>query len=126
MKCKEKEAMDSTFQKVMLGTLPPTNWSQISAEIPSLLVIMSHSLWDSGEDKTGEKGGRSQASVTVMLQSPLFFPFYICFPLISYLVGCLSLVNYFSFHSSILILIILKQSNPSMYKRSRVRMVGDS
>ena len=30
MKWKEKEAVDSAFQKAMLGTLPPTNWSQTS------------------------------------------------------------------------------------------------
>ena len=40
------------------------NLSQISEEIPSLLVIMSHKEWDSGEDEMGEKGGGSQTSVT--------------------------------------------------------------
>ena len=48
----------------MLGTLPPTNWSQISEEIPSLLVIMFHKEWDSGEGRREEKGGGSQTSVT--------------------------------------------------------------
>ena len=41
----------------MLGTLLPTNWSQISEEIPSSLVIMSHREWDSGEGRREEKGG---------------------------------------------------------------------
>ena len=49
----------------MLGTLPPTNWFQISEKIPSLLVIISHRQWNSGEDRTGEKGGGSQTSVTL-------------------------------------------------------------
>ena len=39
----------------MLGTLPSTNWSQISKEIPLSLVIMFHKEWDGGEDRTGEK-----------------------------------------------------------------------
>ena len=56
--------MDSAFQKAMLGTLPPMNWSQISKEISSLLVTMSHREWNGGEDRMGEKGGGSQASVT--------------------------------------------------------------
>ena len=56
--------VDSAFQKTMLRILPPTNWSQIFAEIPLLLVIMSHREWDSGEDGLGEKGGGSQMSVT--------------------------------------------------------------
>ena len=49
----------------MLRTSPPANWSQISKEIPSLLVIMSHKEWDSGEDGIGEKGMGSQTSVTL-------------------------------------------------------------
>ena len=40
------------------------NWFQISKEIPSSLVIMSHREWDSGKDEIGEKGGKSQTSVT--------------------------------------------------------------
>ena len=48
----------------MLGTSPPTNWFQISEEIPSLLVIMSHREWDSRKGRRAEKGGRSQTSVT--------------------------------------------------------------
>ena len=55
--------MDSAFYKAMLGILPPTNWSQISEEIPSSLVIMSHKEWDGGEDRIGKKGGGSQPSV---------------------------------------------------------------
>ena len=45
---------------MMLRTLPPTNWSQISKEIPSSLVIISYKKWDGGEDGMGEKGGGSQ------------------------------------------------------------------
>ena len=48
----------------MLRTLPPMNWSQISEEIPSSLVIMSHKEWDNGEGGMVEKGGGSQISVT--------------------------------------------------------------
>ena len=48
----------------MLRTFPPTNWSQISAEIPSSLVIMSQRVWDSGEGGIEEKGGGSQTSIT--------------------------------------------------------------
>ena len=48
----------------MLGTSPPTNWSQISEEIPLSLVIISHRKWDSGEDEMGEKDGGFQISVT--------------------------------------------------------------
>ena len=33
------------------------NWFQISEEIPSLLVIISHREWDGGEDEMEEKGG---------------------------------------------------------------------
>ena len=44
------------------------DWSQISEEIPSLLVIMSHREWDSGEDGMEKKGGGSQTSVTGNLQ----------------------------------------------------------
>ena len=55
--------VDSAFQKVMLGTLPPMNWSKISKEIPLLLVIMFHREWDGGKDRIGGKGGGSQASV---------------------------------------------------------------
>ena len=47
----------------MLRTLPPTDWSQISEEIPSLFVIMSHKEWDGGEGRREEKGGGSQTSV---------------------------------------------------------------
>ena len=36
------------------------NWSQISKEIPSSLVIMSHREWDGGKDRMGEKGRGSQ------------------------------------------------------------------
>ena len=49
----------------MLGTLLPTNWSQISKEIPLLLVIMSYKKWDGGEDGMGGKGGGSQTSVII-------------------------------------------------------------
>ena len=56
--------VDSAFQKAMLGTSPPTNWSQISAEIPLSLVIMSQKVWDSGENGMEEKGGGSQMFVT--------------------------------------------------------------
>ena len=48
----------------MLGTLLPTNWSQILKEIPLLLVIMSHKEWDGEEDGMGEKGEGSQTSIT--------------------------------------------------------------
>ena len=41
----------------MLGTSPPTNWSQISKEIPLSLVIKFHRKWDGGEDRIGEKVG---------------------------------------------------------------------
>ena len=51
----------------MLRTLLPTNWSQISEEIPSLLVIISHKKWDGGEDMIGEKGGGSQIFITCNL-----------------------------------------------------------
>ena len=57
MKWKEEEAVDSAFQKAMLKTSLPINWFQISKEIPSSLVIMSHREWDSGENGMGEKGG---------------------------------------------------------------------
>ena len=40
----------------MLGTLPPTNWFQISKEIPLLFVIMFHRVWDGGEGGSKEKG----------------------------------------------------------------------
>ena len=40
----------------MLGTLLPKNWSQISEEIPSSLVIISHREWDGGEGGSEEKG----------------------------------------------------------------------
>ena len=40
------------------------NWSQISEEIPLLLVIMFHRKWDGGEDEMGEKGGGFQTSIT--------------------------------------------------------------
>ena len=43
------------------------NWSQISEEIPSLLVIMSHREWNSGEDGMGKKGGGSQTSVALAI-----------------------------------------------------------
>ena len=49
----------------MLETSLPTNWSQISEDIPSSLVIMYHKEWDGGEDRMGEKDGRSQTSVTL-------------------------------------------------------------
>ena len=39
----------------MLRTLLPMNWSQISKEIPSLLVIMSHREWDGRESRRVEK-----------------------------------------------------------------------
>ena len=51
----------------MLRTLLPMNWFQISEEIPSLLVIMSHKEWDSEEGGRKEKGGGSQTSVTICL-----------------------------------------------------------
>ena len=53
----------------MLGTSLPMNWSQISEEIPSSLVIMSHREWDSGEDGREKKGGESQTSVTLFMGS---------------------------------------------------------
>ena len=59
--------MDLAFKKAMLGTLLPMNWSQISKEIPSSLVIMSYREWDGGENGMREKGGGSQISVTVVL-----------------------------------------------------------
>ena len=49
----------------MLETSLPTNWSQISEEIPLLLVIMSHREWDSGGGEREEKGRGSQTSVTL-------------------------------------------------------------
>ena len=51
----------------MLRTLPPTNCSQISEEIPLLLVIMSHRAWDGREDWIGEKGKGSQTSVIIII-----------------------------------------------------------
>ena len=51
----------------MLGTFPPTNWSQIFKEIPLLLVIMSHRKWDGGEGGREEKGGESQTSVISLI-----------------------------------------------------------
>ena len=53
--------------------LLPMNWSQISEEIPSSLVIMSHREWNGGEDGREEKGGGSQTSVTVDGYVLLFF-----------------------------------------------------
>ena len=47
----------------MLGISLPTNGSQISEEIPSLLVIMFHKKWDGGEGRREEKGGGSQTSI---------------------------------------------------------------
>ena len=41
------------------------NWSQISEEIPSLLIIMFHREWDGGEGRREEKGGRFQSSITL-------------------------------------------------------------
>ena len=67
-KWKKREAVDLAFQKAMLGTLPPMNWSQISKEIPSSLVIMSHRKWDSGEDGNEEQGRGSQTSITTILK----------------------------------------------------------
>ena len=55
---------------MMFRTSPSTNWSQVFEEIASLLIIMSHKEWDSGEDGMGEKGGRSQMSVT---PTPIMF-----------------------------------------------------
>ena len=52
----------------MLEILPPMNWSQISKEIPSLLVIISHREWDSREGRIGEKGGGFQISVILLDQ----------------------------------------------------------
>ena len=49
----------------MLKILPSVNWSQISEEIPSLLVIISHKEWDSGENRIGGKSGGFQMSVTL-------------------------------------------------------------
>ena len=51
----------------MLRTSLPMNWSQISKEIPLLLVIMSHREWDSGKGRREEKGGGSQMSVTLAI-----------------------------------------------------------
>ena len=48
----------------MLETLPTTNWSQISEEIPLSFIIMSHRVWDGGEGGSKEKGGGSQTSIT--------------------------------------------------------------
>ena len=48
----------------MLEIFPSMNWSQISKEIPSSLVIMSHKEWDGREGRMVEKGGGSQTSVT--------------------------------------------------------------
>ena len=53
----------------MLGILPSMNWSQISEEIPSSLVIMSHREWDGGEDGREEKGGGSQTSVILIFST---------------------------------------------------------
>ena len=53
-----------SLEKTMLGTSPPTNWSQISKEIPLSFVIMSYKEWDSGEGRSEEKGGGSQISIT--------------------------------------------------------------
>ena len=72
------------FQKAMLRTLPPTNWSQISAEIPSSLVIMSQRVWNGGEGGMEEKGGGSQTSVTLALTG-VSYPFSYTFTFHSYL-----------------------------------------
>ena len=40
------------------------NWSQISKEIPSSLVIMSHREWNGGKGGREKKNGGSQSSVT--------------------------------------------------------------
>ena len=66
MKWKEKKAVDLAFQRVMLGTSPPMNWSQIFTEISSSLVIISHRKWDGEEDRMGDKGRRFQTSVTIV------------------------------------------------------------
>ena len=47
----------------MLRTSPLMNCSQISAEIPLLLVIMNHRGWDGEEHRRAEKGRDSQESV---------------------------------------------------------------
>ena len=47
------------------------NWSQISEEIHSLLVIMSHREWDGGDGGREEEGEGSQTSVTVDLGDEL-------------------------------------------------------
>ena len=51
----------------MLGTSPPTNWSQISEEVPSSLVIIFHKKWDSGEGGREKKGGGSQTFITLSI-----------------------------------------------------------
>ena len=65
----------------MLGILLPTNWSQISEEIPSSLVIMSHREWDGGEGRREEKDGGSQMSVTLHIStlpgSAQYYPLFI-------------------------------------------------
>ena len=45
---------DSAFRRLL-----PINCSQISTEIPSSLVIMSYSGWDSREGGRADKDGRS-------------------------------------------------------------------
>ena len=59
---REKGAVDSAF-------LESDAWNIATYELvpdlqTSLLVTMSHKVWDGGEDGIGKKDGRSQMSVT--------------------------------------------------------------
>ena len=83
----------------MLRTLPPTNWSQISKEIPLLLVIMSHREWDSGEDGMGEKGRRFQTSVTILILHLLVLK-----------LNCLLMINMLKFHCKAMTLFYWKSN----------------
>ena len=53
------------------------NWSQISEEIPLLLVIMSHKEWNGGEGGMVEKGRGFQTSVTYELLPDLCRDFFV-------------------------------------------------
>ena len=66
----------------MLGTSLPTNWSQISKEIPLLVVIIFHKEWDGEEGRSEEKGGRSQMSIPALSLCAALFPLIFIFPLI--------------------------------------------
>ena len=67
MKWKGKRGGGLSLSEGMLRTLPSTNWSQISAEIPLSLVIMSQRVWNGGEGGMEEKSGGSQMSITPLM-----------------------------------------------------------